>query len=410
LIFLLKLTPESRYDLEVVREVIDGICNNGVYIDEKTTIELMLELEEKIESSMALSEQILSDEFNWEPINPKSPKQLSEFYTTHGFAAYGNPGKSGTNFPTECLEKIVDLGGAFTEITQLLINIMADRYSLSAMEGVRKFCQPTENEGIALVKPDYSQADTGRIHFTKPNLSNLGERKRMVTAGPGYKLISFDYKNQEPWIIANMLGLQSVLERMAAGEDYYRALAEEYCGITLSDKDRKPFKTSVIAIGYLCTLNTALRNMPDHLRDSIKEFYKVFTHLPEFDAFREKVLECFKGDKTMRTYFGTPWEVEWNSNYMNYDSWERSAFNRPFQATGVDILFFAMENLEKVYKTVDGDIRTYITLHDEVVVRVQEDLVTDELVNKLKDAVLFEIEGWTPLRVDIKILDNWLDD
>ncbi|MEO2202528.1 DNA polymerase [Paenibacillus pabuli] len=403
-----KLTPESRYDMNVIQDVIDKICSEGVLIDDKTTVELMLELEGKIESSNALAEQILNEKFDWDFINVKSPKQLSDFYTHWGYAKYGNPGKAGTNFPTECLEKIIELDDQMKEITQLFINIMADRYSLSAMESVRKHGQPTEADGISIVYPEYSQADSGRIHFTKPNLSNLGERKRMVVAGEGYKLISFDYKNQEPWIIANMLGLESVLKRMEAGEDYYRALAEEYCGITISDADRKPFKTSVIAIGYLCTLPTALNGIPDHLRQTVKDFYSVFTKLPEFVAFREKVQECFDGDRTMRTYFNTPWEVA-HYRGMNYSTWERSAFNRPFQATGVDILFFALEGLEEIYKEIGGDIRTYITLHDEVVIRVKEELVTDELVEKLRNAVLFDVEGWTQLRVDTKILDTWLD-
>lgn len=403
-----KLTVDSSYDINVVQNVVDYICKEGIYIEEKTTVELMLELEDKIESTQAIADQILSEKFDWNSINVRSSKQLSEFYTYHGYEAYGNPGKSGTNFPTECLNSIIELNDEFAEITQLFVSLIAYRYELTSMESVRKHGNPTEYEGINIVYPDYSQTDTGRIQYIQPNLSNLGPRKRMVVPKPGYKLISFDYKYQEPWIIANMLKLVEVLERMAAGEDYYRVLAQQYADATLSDKDRKSFKTSVIAIGYLCTLNTARRGIPKHLISVIDEFYNKFTNLPEFRAFRDKVKEVYEGDKVMKSYFGTEWEVPYYKG-MGYDAWERKAFNRPFQSTGADILFFALESLEKVYTEIDGDVRTYITLHDEVVIHIEERLVTEENINKLRDAILFDIEGWSPMRVDTKILDSWAD-
>ena len=89
---------------------------------------------------------------------------------------------------------------------------------------------------------------------------------------------------------------------------------------------------------------------------------------------------------------------------------ERIAINMPIQGTAADLLKMTMSDLhhqlKKKYKP--EEVKTILTVHDELVFEVRDDLVDE--VAKFVDRVMEKprgIELDVPIKVDTEIGQNW---
>ena len=72
-------------------------------------------------------------------------------------------------------------------------------------------------------------ADTGRFSSSDPNLQNIPSHnkdiRKMFTASPGYVLMSSDYSQQEPKVMAQLCGDEKMLDAYRHGKDLYAEIA-----------------------------------------------------------------------------------------------------------------------------------------------------------------------------------------
>ena len=72
-------------------------------------------------------------------------------------------------------------------------------------------------------------ADTGRFSSSDPNLQNIPSHnkdiRKMFTASEGYVLMSSDYSQQEPKVMAQLCGDEKMLEAYRQGKDLYAEIA-----------------------------------------------------------------------------------------------------------------------------------------------------------------------------------------
>src|SRR5690606_5821664 len=114
------------------------------------------------------------------------------------------------------------------------------------------------------IKPDgrihgeFNQTNTvtGRFASSNPNLQNIPKyARKMFVAPPGMVLLSGDFSQQEPRLLAHFSQEPVLIEAYRAGKDLYSAAASEMFGVPIEEcgdgsRYRKMMKTAILAIIY----------------------------------------------------------------------------------------------------------------------------------------------------------------
>ena len=93
-----------------------------------------------------------------------------------------------------------------------------------------------------------------------------------------------------------------------------------------------------------------------------------------------------------------------SSVVMAKRSAERMAMNTPLQGTAADMIKIAMIEIDK--KICSNDVKMLLTVHDEVVLEVKNNLL-DEISKKIKEIMENILKLKVPIVVDAKVGDNW---
>lgn len=148
---------------------------------------------------------------------------------------------------------------------------------------------------------DFNQigAATGRLSSRDPNLQNIPARKgkkirRMFVPDPGYVLVSCDFSQQEPRILAHMSNDKDLLQAYADDKDIYATMGSIVYGVPYDQcrekhpdgsdnpdgkKRRDSMKTLVLGIMY----ERGPQSVSDDLKCSMDEAKKLIKKF--FDAF-----------------------------------------------------------------------------------------------------------------------------
>lgn len=403
---MLKLNKDSRYNWDRVWDIIVGHVNSGIYLDFARMNSTYQEMHDKM---LTTEEGFVSmlESLGYDPVDIGSPLQIASIFNNEGLQAHGKKGAKGYTYPKDSLYKIIEnVGGIHGELARAVTNFRSFQHTSSKIVEVNGFCKdaPELGDEYAVVHPQISKAVSNRIFYEQPALSNLGELRWMVTAGPGKSIINFDYKQQEPWLMSNMLGLKPLLRRLEQHHDFYEALTQEVLGIDLSPEVRKEVKTAFLQTFYGAKLHSVIYTAPPQYRKMIEKIHSEYNSWDEVKALKERLMEAYETDGLVSSYFGTISHVPFNDDA---EAWLREAYNRVFQSTGSDFLFFALESLQNYYEETGKDLRTYLMLHDEIGILAGDHETTPETINELTDRVLFEVEGWTPLRVEVSVMKDW---
>jgi len=274
------------------------------------------------------------------------------------------------------------------------------------------------------IHPAFSFADTNRISYSKPGVSNCNDRVRSIIIPPdGYKMIKCDYKAQEVYILANMLNIKVLKDIFKNYTDFYTGVVKEALGIDLKKEYRANMKTAWLAGVYGSHLNGIM--FIDEEEKKIAHDLRDFANtIPEIQEYRRFVLnEYVRNRKPVKSYFGS--ERELQLFYFTYVKQRNElkdgeefkiekdeqkvfniAFNNVFQITGADMLFFAVEEFHKRGLNPE-DITTYMSIHDELIFVVKEELANEETANLLTDIMQLKIEGWDLIKVKTSITDRY---
>lgn len=257
-----------------------------------------------------------------------------------------------------------------------------------------------------MIRPVVSVGKTGRINYSDPALMNIPKKMLWDTVVPSDDnnvLVSVDIKNQEPWILINMLNIQSLKEALKDDSEggLYNSMFRLWFGHEPTPLQRSEFKTAWNALTYGST-KKAVTERCKNIDGA--EVYKKFNGIQELKEYSS---ECYKkaskGDRTAKTLFGR----EVYADAGTKSSIQRQLRNLPIQGTGVDILALLVKHFEDTVEELGlvDKIWLYYTRHDEVILEVDGDYFNstgeDKVIEMLRDIFEHKIDDWESFKVEI---------
>lgn len=297
---------------------------------------------------------------------------------------------------------------ALTELAmngrQDAVDILTYRKNKKFAETIATLRESTDSRGF--IHPNVSKTITNRISYSSPALMNIPKELLWSVVGPrkeGNILVSVDIKNQEPWIMINMLGIQRLKNLLSMHGGLYESIYKDIFNAEPNKLERTELKTVWNAMTYGMS-KFGVKNTCKHIDG--EAVYKYFNSFKEFKNYKSKCRSLAKKGVTLaKTYFGT--ELHANSIGKGLD---RTLMDIGIQGTGADILSLLVKNFYQMAELCDvlGRIEIYYTRHDECIIEVDKDLIEEtsreDVFKFIKTVFEHRIDDWEPFQVEIKEL------
>lgn len=338
--------------------------------------------------------------------NPSSPKQITEYLSSVADneiieACYDSDNRSWTS-DKESLIKLSSAGYGIA--TDILLYRKIESYT-KALKSIMNTMLPGN-----WVKPTVKLLKTNRISYSEPALMNIPKKLLwgiILPRNDKKVLFSIDIKQQEPWILINMLNIDKfkhMIENNIDG-DFYEEVFLDIFGVKCNSKERNQFKTAWNALTYGASKYLINRIFKSEKADAV---YSYFMDIPELKRYRN---ECYskakRKEQTAITYFGTEvYADEYGSRL------KRVLMDIPIQGTGADILALLMQHFdeEREEKELVNAFDIYFTRHDELIIEVDIDVLEkygeETIVETLRDIFEHRIDDWEPFKVAINKIEN----
>lgn len=233
-----------RLDLERQKELLEKYTGKLAEAEEKT-VEILKHFEDKIsayraaqlkeESTMPKEQRKLVHLDN--PINLASAKQVSALLydilgLTNGRDGADEKG-TGEKLLVLIKEKCEGKKGVDQKAVELVDSILDLRGIKKLLSTYIEKMPEVANKRDGKIHCSFNQYGTvtGRMSSNEPNMQNIPARgdsaeiRTMFTADPGCVLISCDYSQQEPRILAHVSGDEHLIEAYKSGKDLYAQMA-----------------------------------------------------------------------------------------------------------------------------------------------------------------------------------------
>lgn len=295
---------------------------------------------------------------------------------------------------------------ALTELAMMgyqeAIDIMQYRKAKKYAETVKSIMEHLHEDGR--IRPKVSLSKTNRVNYSEPAIINIPKVLNGYILAPrnyGDRLYSVDIKNQEPWIMINMLDIKELKAILECGTDLYTEVFKQIFNREPEKLERQELKVAWNAMTYGASLMGVMQ-ICRHIDG--KKVYEFFNSFKEFKSYKYKCRAlASKGVQTMRTYFGTLVRANEFGPKL-----QRVLMDIPIQGTGSDILALLVKHFddEMEERGLVDKIDLLFTRHDEIILEVSGDLVNeigDEGVRDiLTDVFQHRIDDWEPFRLEIK--------
>lgn len=367
----------------------------------------------KADSDREILLNVIKD--NYRISNPNSVKQWQEFLNDNYCddevvsAELYNDKKDNWSTDGKRLAKLIH---ADADKYRFAMDLIAYRRTKKYSETIESLLQFCNKSGI--VKPKVSLGKTNRINYKDPALMNIPKKMLWKLVAPytdGNILFSIDIKNQEPWILINMLNIQElrdIINKNPAG--LYNGIFEKVYGGEPTEIQRKEVKTAWNAMTYGAS-KFGILNMCMNIDGN--EIYKYFNHIKEL---KEYVGKCYamanRKQRIVETLFGTQITADGATTSII----RRQLMDLPIQGTGADILALLIENFDNTTKGkgLTDKVMLYYTRHDEVIIEVDRQFYDEKgeefVVSLLKNIFEHQIDEWEPFKVEINRVDLLVDE
>lgn len=264
------------------------------------------------------------------------------------------------------------------------------------------------------VEGDHSYLAGGFVNHNSanPNLQNVpnasteyGKMIRNLFVAPeGFKLVSADYSQIEPRIIASFSKDPIMMGSYLNGEDIYTTIGNTV-GV-----DRAAGKVLVLSMAYGVGPDKIATEIGCNVKTAQKLLDDFSSKMRGVESYKQAVIKEArrKNPPHVKTLMGRvrylP-ELKSMSKGLVQRA-ERQAFNTVIQGSAADIMKLALVRAHKAITPLNGKL--ILTVHDEVVCYVPEENV-EESVAVLKEAM----EGFNmlsvPLIAEAKVATSWGD-
>ena len=345
--------------------------------------------------------------------NVNSPKQLGEAL----FDKLGLPPRKknarGYSTDAETLESLRPYSQVIDEILKYRT------YSKLLSTYVDGLLNATAADGRVHSTFIQTEARTGRISSTEPNLQNipirteLGSRLRgYFVAGQGETLVDADYSQIELRILAHITGDEHMQQAFLNGADIHRSTAAKIYHIPESEVTPQ-LRSASKAINFGIMYGKGAFSLGKDLGISVKEadaFLKTYLDtFPKVDGYMKDCIAHAKDKGYVETLFGRRRALPElaSSNFQVRASGERMARNTPIQGTAADIIKLAMVHVWQRLRDEKLQARLLLQVHDELIVEAP-DAEIDEVKRILKEEMENVVHYSVPLTTEVGTGKTWL--
>ena len=347
------------------------------------------------------------------PFNVNSPKQLGEAL----FDKLGLPPRKktarGYSTDAETLESLRPYSPVIDEILKYRT------YSKLLSTYVDGLLNAEAADGRVHSTFIQTEARTGRISSTEPNLQNipirteLGSRLRgYFVAGEGETLVDADYSQIELRILAHITGDEHMQQAFLNGADIHRSTAAKIYHIPESEVTPQ-LRSASKAINFGIMYGKGAYSLSKDLGISVKEadsFLKTYLDtFPKVDSYMKDCIAHAKDKGYVETLFGRRRALPElaSSNFQVRASGERMARNTPIQGTAADIIKLAMVHVWQRLREEKLQARLLLQVHDELIVEAPE-AECDEVKRILKEEMENVVHYSVPLTTEVGTGKTWL--
>ena len=403
---------ELYYEVELpLVEVLSSMEFYGFKVDKEELVNLGIEYDKEIEILTKEIYELADMKFNI-----KSPKQIGEIL----FDKLGLPvikkTKTGYSTDIEVLEKLFDQHPIIEKIIRYRSIV---KLKSTYIDGLIVLINKETNR----IHSSFNQtiAITGRISSTEPNLQNIpikaeeGKkiRKAFIAQAPEYKLLDGDYSQIELRVLAHISKDPKMKEAFINNEDIHTKTASEVFHLPIEEvtptirNNAKAVNFGIVYgisdYGLSRDLNISRKEAKEYI-DSYLDNYKLIKQ------FMVDIVEEGKANGYVETLLHRRRYVpELSAKNFNVRSFgERIAMNTPIQGSAADIIKVAMVRVYNELKNRTLKSRLILQVHDELLIETHIDEI-EEVKAFVKEIMENSIKLDIPLKVDLKLGDNWYD-
>lgn len=396
--------PNLKNIYEKIENPLIDICvdmeRTGFVIDK----EYAKDLGEQLRVELSEIERELQEHFG--DINFNSPAQLSELFFNRLKLDKHLP--KGAKLSTD-VKTLKQLAPHHVGIAKLLQYREKTKLLGTYIEAL-----PKQIKSDGRIHGTFNQASTvtGRFASREPNLQNIpGYARKMFVAPPGMVLLSGDFSQQEPRMLAHFSQEPVLIEAYRAGNDLYSTAAAEMFGLPIAEcgdgsSYRNMMKTGILAVMYGTSSKTLAEQLgitQSEAEDFIKQFFAKYKRVKAWIdgnirfARKHGYVEMLGGRK--RRLPGIKSKDRWERLRA-----ERQCTNAIIQGSAAIQTKLTMIKLDELCKRKGWQMA--MTVHDEIGAYVPETITIEE-VREFEAVMLNTVKLRVPNKTDIEISRRW---
>jgi DNA polymerase-1 len=381
---------------------------NGITVDSDAFDKLSEDLEIKIKEVSKNIYDFVGHEFNI-----GSPKQVGQVLSEElGIKLKKN--KLGNYQTGE--EELVKLIGAYDIAGYILKFREYSKLKNTYTNGLKKFIG---DDGKIHTTYHQTIASTGRLSSKDPNLQNIPKGsefadkiKSAFTTDAGFKLVSFDYSQQELRILAYLSKEENLLEAYRQGHDVHRQTASKIFSVGY-DEVTKDQRNVAKTVNFGLVYGQGAFGLSEQLQKPVQECQgfidKFFESFPKLKNYFDELLVEGQSKGYIETIMGRRRGTNGLKSpvAMLRNAARRELVNFPIQGSAADMTKLAMVNLAKMNFTNSDECKLLLQVHDELVFKVKDDENLPKVCEQIKQIMCEVIDLGIPIEVDFRISDSW---
>ena len=403
-------------DLEMpLIEVLAEMEFNGIKVDVARLGELGQRFGERIASLEQEIHELAGGRFNID-----SPKQLSKVL----FEDLGLPKqrktKTGSSTDAEVLGELAKQHELPAKVIQYR---QYAKLKSTYVDALTELLHPDTGRVHTSFKQDV--AATGRLSSKDPNLQNIPVRTEdgreirsaFLPGEDGWKLLAADYSQIELRVLAHFSGDQALRQAFAEDRDIHALVASEVHRVPLEEVTRD-MRRSAKAVNFGVIYGQSpfgLAKSLDIDQEQAASFIDAyFGRYPGVDEFMVKTLAECRQKGYVSSILGRRRAVQGVRDPSSLgDSRQRTlperiAINTVIQGSAADLIKKAMINVHDRMRREKLQARMLLQIHDELIFEVPSEEV-DGLACLVREEMTTVQQLGVPLKVDVKVGDNWAD-
>ena len=246
------------------------------------------------------------------------------------------------------------------------------------------------------------------------------EIRDLIVPRPGYYMIDIDYSQVEYRVMAALAGELDVIEDFKDPfADFHELMAsrmfnvplDEVTGIQRRDGKTLNFGVSFGMGDYSLAQNLFKDTSPESVEKAAKKRHEYFSGVPCIRDMFINIKDFAELNGYVETYFFRRRYLPdiQSKNFRIKENERRKAGNTRVQGTAADIMKIAFCRLAKLIKVKGFDIKIVGTIHDELLLEVNNKINPWQVVKMAREAMELVIPRFPPLYTGITVCRDWSD-